>query len=255
MINREMRKPIRKKQKRGFLIALLIEFEERKIHTWKVYSHSLREYKTLRMPRKWNYMDTKQIYNLLEDVVNLIRPIISEGLKSILLACEEKKEYTTIFLDHVNKHHRWLVKGYNRVSFGKVNGVADSLESAKNLISQEKSFAAIEETIAEEHSQLVRRLDKLINSGDPDGLLLYNLKDIEAIIYLGGKKDKSAAEQLDLVIITEKFIKNQKNKNIIYRLIQISTNKGIKTKMIAEDSPAVDRFDQLGGIIAFKKSK
>jgi stalled ribosome rescue protein Dom34 len=246
---------MRKKQKRGFLVALLIGFEEKKIHVWKVYSHSLRDYKDLRMARKWKYMDTKQIYNLLEDVVNLIRPIIKEGVRSILLACEEKQDYSTIFLDHVNKHHYWLVKGYNRVSFGMINGLANSLESARDLVSQERSSEIVEETISGEYDYLVRRLDKLINSGDPDGLLLYNLKDIEAIIYLGGKKDKSAAEQLDLVIITEKFIKNQKNKNIIYRLIQISTNKGIKTKMIAEDSPAVDRFDQLGGIIAFKKSK
>ena len=248
-----MKKRMRKKQKRGFLVALLIGFEERKIHAWKVYSHSLRDYKELRMTRKWKYMDTKQIYNLLEDLVNLIRPIIKEGVRSILLACEEKQDYSTIFLDHVNKHHIWLVKGHNRVSFGMITGLANSLESARDLVSQERSSEIVEETISGEYDYLVRRLNKLINSGDPDNLLLYNLEDIEKIIYLGGKKDKSVVEKLDLVIISEKFIKNQKNKNRIYRLIQISMNKGIKTKTISEDSPLVDRFDQLGGIIAFKK--
>jgi stalled ribosome rescue protein Dom34 len=249
-----MKKRMRKKQKRGFLVALLIGFEEKKVHIWKVYSHSLRAHKDLRMFRKWKYMDTKQIYNLLEDVVNLIRPVIKEGVRSILLACEEKKDYSSIFLNHVNKHHHWLVKGYNRVSFGKIIGLANSLESAGDLVSQERASEIVEETISEEYDYLVKRLDKLINSGDPDDLLLYNLEDIEKIIYLGGKKDKSVAEKLDLVIISEKYIKNQKNKNRIHRLIQISMNKGIKTKTISKENPIVDRFDQLGGIIAFKKS-
>ncbi len=246
---------MKKKPKRGFLVALLIGFDEKEIHTWKVYSQSLRVYKTIKLTRKWKYLDDKQIYKLLEELVNLIRIVIRDGLKSILLASSQKKDYSTIFLDHINKHHQWLVrsKGYNRVSFGEVVGNANNIESAKFLISQEKSLHVIHETTSDEINLLVKQLEKIINVGDPNRLLLYSLEDIEAVIYEGGKKDKSAAEKLDFLIVTEDFI-NRHNKHRVHRLIQIANNKGIITKTISIENPAVDRFNQFGGILAFKKT-
>ena len=76
-----MKKRMKKKPKRGFLVALLIGFDEKQIHTWKVYSQSLRVYKTLKFTRKFKYLNDKQIYNLLEELVNLIRLVIRDGLK------------------------------------------------------------------------------------------------------------------------------------------------------------------------------
>ncbi len=247
---------MKKKPKRGFLVALLIGFDEKEIHTWKVYSQSLRVYKTIKLTRKWKYLDDKQIYHLLEELVNIIRLVIRDGLKSILLASSQKKDYSTIFLDHINKHHQWLIrsKGYNRVSFGEIVGNANNIESAKFLISQEKSLHVIHETTSDEINLLVKQLEKIINVGDPNRLLLYNLEDIEALIYGRGKKDKSAAEKLDFLIVTENFIKDHKSKNRIHRLIQIANNKGILTKTISIENPAVDRFNQFGGILAFKKT-
>jgi len=251
-----MKKRMKRKPKRGFIVALLIGFDEKEIHTWKVYSHSLRVYKTIKLTRKWKYLDDKQIYNLLEELVNIIRLVIRDGLKSILLASSQKKDYSTIFLDHINKHHQWLVrsKGYNRVSFGEIVGNANNIESAKFLISQEKSLHIIHETSSDEINLLVKQLEKIINVGDPNRLLLYSLEDIEALIYGGGKKDKSVAKKLDFLIVTEDFINNHKNKRRIHRLIQIANNKGIITKTISIENPAVDRFNQFGGILAFKKT-
>lgn len=246
---------MKRKTKRGFLTALLIGFDEKEIHAWKVYSHSLRFYKTIRLTRKWKYLDEKQIYHSLEELVNLIRIVIKEGVKSILLAGPLKTDYSTIFLDHINKHHQWLVrtKGYDRVSFGEIVGTANTLDSANYLISQEKSLNIISETKSDEINLLVKQLNKIINIGDPNRILLYNLEEIESLIYGRGKKDKSAAEKLDFLIVTENFINNHRSKHRIHRLIQIANNKGIITKTISIENPAVDRFDQFGGILAFKK--
>jgi len=245
---------LKKRQKRGFLTALLIGFDEKTIHFWKVYSHSLREYKTIKLPRKWKYLDDKQRYNLLEEMVNIIRPVIKEGLKSVLLVDSDKKEYSTSFLDHVNKHHKWLLTGYNCVSIGEIDGVANSLESANFLISREESKLIMDETITDELREIVRRIDKLIHTGDPEKLMLYSLEEIEAIVYEGGKKDKSAAEKLDLMIITASYIEKQVNKSRIYRLLQIARNKGIKTKIISIESQFTDRFNQFGGLLALRKA-
>ena len=247
---------MKRKPKRGFLTALLIGFDENYFHTWKVYSHSLRVYKNIRLVRKWKYLDTKQKYHVLEELVNLIRFVIQDGLKSILLASPPKTDYSAKFLEHINKHHQWLVRsrGYNQVSIGEIVGTANNLDSATYLISQEKSLDIIQETTSDEVGLLVNQLNKIINIGDPDKLLLYNLEEIESLIYGRGKKDKTAAEKLDFLIVTEGFINNNKNKNRIHRLLQIAKNKGIITKTISIENPASDRFNQFGGILAFKES-
>jgi len=247
---------LKKKTKRGFLLALLIGFDEKEIHLWKVYSNSLRFYKTIKLKRKWKYLDDKQRYHSFQELVNLIRVVVKDGVKSILLASPQKNNSSTLFLEHINKHHQWLTrsKGYNRVSFGEIVGNANSLESARFLISQEKSMNIISETTTDEINQLVKELNKIINIGDPSILLLYNLEEIETFIYGRSKKDISTTEKLDFLIVTENFIKKHSYKNRIHRLIQIANNKGIITKTISIENPAADRFDQFGGILAFKKA-
>jgi stalled ribosome rescue protein Dom34 len=244
-----IKKKMRKKQKRGNLIALLIGYDDKKVYFWKIYSHSLRAYETIILPRKWRNLDDKQMYNLLENVIDVIRTVVRDGLKSVLIASSNKKEFWKKIMDHVAKHHYWLLKGYNRVSFGEIIGNANSLESAKNLVSKEESKQIVTEVISEE----IYRLEKIINTEDLNAGLLYNLDDIESIVYEGGKKDKNAAKKLDLIIITQNYIDNQKNKNRIHRLSQIANNKGIKVKIISIEDPSVDHFDQFGGILAFKK--
>ena len=245
---------MRKKQKRGHLIALLIGFDDKKIFFWKIYSHSIRAYETIKLPRKWQNLDDKQLYNVLEEVVDIIRKVVREGLKSILIASPYENEYWNKLPDHISKHHKWLLKGYNRVSFGEIIGTANSLESAKNLVSKEESKQVVTEIISEEIYQLIERLEKIVNSRNSNNDLLYDLDDIEKIVYEGGKKDKKAAEKLDLIVITKNYINSQKNKSRIHRLTQIANNKGIKVKMISIEDVSVDRFDQFGGILAFKKS-
>jgi len=130
---------MRKRQQRGHLIAILIGFDDKKIFFWKIYSHSLREYDTIKLPRKWLNLDDKQLYNVLEEVVDLIRKVVRDGLKSILIASPYENGYGNKFTEHIAKHHKWLLKGYNRVSFGEILGTANSLESAKNLFAKEET--------------------------------------------------------------------------------------------------------------------
>ena len=242
-----------KKPKCGTFLAILMSYDDKKVYFWKIYSHSLRAYETIKLPRKWQYLDNKQLYNLFENVVDIMRKVVRDGLKSILIASSYNNKYWKQLREHISQHHKWLLKGYNRVSFGEMIGTATSLESAKNLISTEESKQVVTEIISEEIYQLAERLEKIINTGNSNIGLLYSLDEIEAIVYEGGKKDKSAAEKLDLIIFTQNYIDNQKDKVRIQRLTQIAKNKGIKMKIISIEDPSVDRFDQFGGIIAFKK--
>ena len=243
-----------KKPKCGTFLAILMSYDDKKVYFWKIYSHSLRAYETIKLPRKWQYLDNKQLYNLFENVVDIMRKVVRDGLKSILIASSYNNKYWKQLREHISQHHKWLLKGYNRVSFGEINGTANSLESAKYLVSKEESKQVVTEIISEEIYQLIERLEKIINSGDPNVGFFYHLDDIEEIVYEGGKRDKTAASKLDLIVITKNYINNQKDKNRIHRLTQIANNKGIKVKLISIEDPSVDRFDQFGGILAFKKS-
>jgi len=245
----------KKRQKRGFLVALLIGFDEQKIHFWKVYTHSVKRYTHLSLSNKWKYADFKQKYQYFEEIVNILRPIVKNGLKSILLANPLKLNYSSDFLVHINKHHRWLVSSRkdNQVSFGQIKGYARDLNEARLLIEQSNSLDILLETSSDESKLLTNLLEKTINKSDDKTSVLYGLQEIEEFIYMGGKKDKSVAEKLDYLLISDNFIADHKNKNRIYRLKQIAENKGIITRVFSKDTPAGNRINQYGGIVCFKK--
>jgi stalled ribosome rescue protein Dom34 len=54
-------------------------------------------------------------------------------------------------------------------------------------------------------------------------------------------------------MLTDKYLLNSREKNRIHRLMQIATNRKVKTKIVDAESPAGLRLTQLGGIVCFAK--
>ncbi|MBD3254894.1 MAG: hypothetical protein GF383_07360 [Candidatus Lokiarchaeota archaeon] len=246
----------KKRKKRGFLIALMVGFDEKSIHLWKVYGYTVKRYKQIKLGKKWKYADSKQKYHYFEQLVDAIRPFRKKGLKSILLVCPPKLELTDLFLKHVNKHHRWLVssRGNNQITFGGIDGYARDLEEAKYLVSKEEVSEKIFEITSEEANLIIKQLEKSMNIDKKDAIVIYGLKEIEDLIYEGGKKDDSVADKIDYLIMSKNFVNNHSNKSRVYRLKQIAENKGIMTRIISGETSAGSRINQFGGIICFKKS-
>lgn len=249
--------PRKKRQKRGYLVALLIGFDEQEIHIWRVYSHSIREYKHVKLDRKWKNMDDKQIYHFNETLVNIIRPVIKEGLKSILLAELPKKECSDKFLEHVKKHHQWLIRsrGDNKVSFGQIVGSAGNFEEATFLINKHEFIEVLTETTSDEGDKIINQLEKSINSNDENVIITYGLKEIEGLIYKGGKQNKFSGDKGNYLLISREFLENHNQKNRINRLMQIAENKGVSIKIYSEETPAGNRVIQFGGILCFIKKE
>jgi len=247
----------KKKTKRGFPVCILVSFDEQVIHIWKVFSETVRKYKTMKLPRKWKHASEKDIYHFFEDLIDLLRPLMDSGLKSVLLVEPPRSNWSTKFLEHIQKHQRWLLdsKGSTQVAFGQVSGNAHEVSGVRYLIEQEKTQKEIKRITSKEVYFLIKEFEKSINVNDPNILVVYGLNEIENLIYEGGKKDNSVAEKVDYLLLTEKFLENHENKNRVYRLIQIAENKGIITKVIFEESSAGNRIDQFGGIICFKMAK
>ena len=230
-------------------------FAAQAIHVWRIFSESVRHYKTLRLPRKWKNAGDKDIYHFCEDLLDLLRPLMDEeGLKSILLATPQKEDWGDLFLEHVHKHHRWLVgsRGHNQASFGQVVGNAWSLKGARYLLEQERTHAELKRITSEEGYHLIKALEKTINADRAGELVLYGLEEVEEVVYEGGKKDDSVGERFDYLLLTDEFLENHPNKGRVYRLKQIAKNKGMITKVVREESPAGARVEQFGGIICFK---
>ncbi len=249
-----MGKRKKKNKKRGFAVCILVGCDEQAIHIWKVFSETVRKYKTMKLPRKWKHTSEKDMYHFYEDLIDLLRFLMDSGLKSVLLAEPQGSNCTTKFLEHIQKHHRWLIdsKGSKQVVFGQIAGNANELSGVRYLIEQEKTQKIIKRITSEEAYFLIKELEKSINANNPNILVVYGLKEIENLIYEGGKKDNSIAEKVDYLLLTDEFLENHENKNRIYRLKQIAENKGIITKVIFGESPAGKRIDQFGGIICFK---
>ncbi|MFO8018312.1 MAG: hypothetical protein R6U96_06720 [Promethearchaeia archaeon] len=245
----------RRRKKRGYSVAVLVGFSQQTIHFWQVYSQRVKLHKRLELPRKWKNCNEKQEYHYHEDIINVLRPLIHEGVKSILLVDLPKKDYSSRFLDHVEKHHRWLIrsKKKNQVSFGQITGKASTSKKVRWLLEQEKTSKVMKSITLRESDLLMTQLERILNTEDEKQKVFYGLKEIEKLIYMGGKKDDSVSDKVDYLIMTDKFLNENKQKGRVYRLKQIAENKGIVTKILPEESPAGARIHEFGGILSFKK--
>ena len=164
-------------------------------------------------------------------------------------------DVTQRFLEHVQKHHTWLTRAKkdNQVTFGQITGKATNIKQVHWLIEQEETKKIMKVLRNQEGELLVAQLEKALNRTGDQESVFYGLNEIEDIIYKGGKKDNSVLEKIEYLIMTNTYLKNHKQKGRIYRLKQIAENKGIKTKIFLEESPAGFKIQQFGGILCFKK--
>ncbi|MGV9172535.1 MAG: hypothetical protein ACOC44_15330 [Promethearchaeia archaeon] len=245
----------KKRKKRGYSVAVLVGFDEQTIHFWQVYSQRIKLHKRMKLPRKWKNCDEKQEYRYHENIINVLRPLIYEGVKSILLVDLPKKNYSSHFLEHIKKHHRWLTrsKRKNQVSFGQIKGKASRAKEVRWLVEQEETSKVLRSITQKEGDLLIAQLEKTLNTEKYKQKVFYGLKELEDLIYSGGKKDTSVTEKVDYLVMTDTYLNKHKQKGRIYRLKQIAENKGIITKIIPEESPAGSRIQEFEGILAFQK--
>lgn len=247
-----------KKQKRGYQRCLMIGFEPQTIYFWFVYSERADLHKIHKIPRKYDNMDKSQHYQFCENIVEELRPILKDGMKSILLVTPPKKKYALGFLDHVKRHHQWMLnpQNPNYTSFKHLIGETSNLEQTTLLIQSLEFQEAVGQVNEEEADQIVGLLEKRLNADE--GLILHTLKEIEELIYAGGKRKKKFKPlplNPEYIILTNQYLDEHQNKNRLQQLLQIAKNRRIKTKVINSETEAGVRTTQLGGIVCFLETK
>jgi stalled ribosome rescue protein Dom34 len=236
--------------KRGYPVAILVGFEDDHAVMWQVFSHIVKLHASLELNGKRT--DERVLYNFHESVVDALRPVLNEGVRSIVVTAPMKTTYASDFLDHVRKHHVYLIQSKRSIkaNFTKLVGSADQTHKVAELVRNKEFSKLIIETTSGEADHIVNTLEKHLYSIGSDAVVLYSLREIEDIVYDRGRHIEFRTEYL---MLTDKYLANSKDKNRIHRLLQISKNRKVKTRIINAETPAGKRISQFGGVVFFTK--
>ena len=240
----------KKRLKRGYPVAILIGFDEKKAYLWQIFSERVKLYNELKLGNR-KTKNKKHIFDFHEGLIDLLRPLLKEGVKSILISNPIKTDYADLFLEHVKKHHQWLVqqKASSAASFGTLIGPASTLEEVQALLEDDKILEKINETLDKEADKIMDVLEKRLNDDVEGKYLIFSLRDIEKIIYRRWKPEDLKPEH---ILLTDRYLATSKQKNRLHKLMQIAKNKKVKVKVISEEETnAGKRVAEFGGIVCF----
>jgi stalled ribosome rescue protein Dom34 len=238
----------KKGYKRGYPVAILAGLEETHVALWKVFSKVVKPEKTLTINGTRN--NPKALYNFHESIINALRSTLKEGVRSIILASPARTNYAQDFLSHVRQHHAWLTQGPNKASFSEITGTASTPSQVAVLTRTNEFHELISQTTSEETENLLDLLEKRLNTSNRGDAVLFSLEEAEALILSRQKTRKPEAEYL---LLTDKYLSDNREKNRLHRLMQIAANRKVKTRVVNAESPAGVRLTQLGGIVCIAK--
>jgi stalled ribosome rescue protein Dom34 len=234
----------KRRYKRGYPVAILLGLEEDNAVLWKVFSNVVKPQNTLHINGIRN--NPKALYNFHESIINALRPTLKEGVRSIILAAPARTNHNQEFINHVCEHHKWLTQGPNKAALSKITGSARTPYQVAALTRTPTFHKLICETTAEETENLIEILEKSLNASDKDSLVLFSLEEAENVILNQHKPGRPKPEYL---LLTDRYLADNREKNRLHRLMQIAANKKVKTRIINAESPAGKRLAQLGGLV------
>lgn len=240
----------KRRYRRGYPVALLMGFEDSYAILWRIFSRVVKLYTKVELTGK--RADEKSLYNFHESVIGALKPVLKEGIKSIVVASPVRTTYAKEFLEHVRKHHKYLLqsKNLNHANFAELVGSANDKIKVAELVKSKEFKELIAETTSEEADQIVGSLEKHLYGNINNSVVIYSLKEIEDTIF---SRDKCKTSRTQYLLLTDKYLNESKQKNRIHRLLQIAQNKKVKTRVVDAETSAGSRISQFGGIVFFTK--
>jgi stalled ribosome rescue protein Dom34 len=238
----------KRKRARGFAVAILISLNESFAHLWQVYSKTVKLITDIRLTQAEN--DQRTLYTFHETIINTIRPILRDGVKSLIIVSPARTNYYRSFANHITKHHAWLSQGESKVFVADIQGSANTQSQVLELVYSKTFSQIISNITTKETSSLLELLEKRLAPLGKENLVLFSLGDAEALILQGSKQVAVKAEHL---IMTDSYVSHNRQKNRLNRLLQVASNYGIKVRVVNSQSPAGTRITQLGGFVCVLK--
>jgi stalled ribosome rescue protein Dom34 len=241
--------PTKTRYKRGYPMAILIGLEENCAAVWKVFSEVIKPEKTLHLEGTRN--NANALYNYHESIINALRPMLKEGVRSIILASLARTSYSQEFLDHVHAHHPWLTQGLSKAVFSNITGAASTLSQVAALARTLSFHQLISQTASEETENLIDLLERRLSISSSN-TVFFSLEEAENLILNNHRASKAKPEFL---LLTDKYLADSRQRNRLHRLMQIAANKKVNTRIVNSESSAGKRITQLGGIVCLTENQ
>jgi stalled ribosome rescue protein Dom34 len=211
---------------------MLVGLEGSQASTWNIYSESVKPGERIRGDDE---------YNFYESIVDILRPGIREGVKTILVAAPDERDYRG-FMDHIGKHQGWLLRGWslNTVTFERIPEPAMSIDQVRDLVNSDGFKGRLSEATRGDIRQVMGVLEKRLNDSEGIETLLFTLNEVEDAVY-GGERSP------EYILVTEVF--RSRNRRRADRLLQVAANKGVRTRIVRADTSAGARISQFGGLV------
>ena len=222
-------------------MAILTGLEETTAVIWKIFSNVAKHEKTIAMSESRDNL--KSLYNFHEAIMNTLRPILREGVRSIILASPPRTNYSQEFVRHVRQHHAWLNQGPSKAMLSEITGSASTQSQVAALTRTAAFHEIVDKTTLEETENLLDLLEKRLNTSDNKYAVLFSLEEAEGVIL---KHQKLGEPEPEFLLLTDTYLANTRQKNRLHRLMQIAANRNVKTRIVNTESPAGKRITQLG---------
>lgn len=234
--------------RRGYSVALLIGLEEDHAVLWQVFSNVAKLHQTVKLEGKRT--NGKALYNFHESLVDALRPTLNEGARSVIVTAPAKTAYAADFLNHVQKHHSYLTqtKSMTKAAFAELSGSADQPHNVAELVKTKQFRLLIAETTSGDAENVFDAFEKHIYASSDNRAALFALKEIEDAVY---SRETDRDSPTKYLMLTDKYLAESVDKNRIHRLLQISKNKKVRTRIVNAETPAGKRISQFGGLILF----
>jgi stalled ribosome rescue protein Dom34 len=226
------------RRRRGYPVAVLVGLGDDEAHLWDVYSESVKPGDAL--------ASKGSRYGLYEAVVDQLRPRVKEGVRTIVVASDERAQYNS-FLAHVEKHHAWLTRGreMNKVTFTYLQGRAGTAAEVRAAAASAGLRSIIRSASEESLDSVMEALEKRLNTGEGIDSLMLSIRELEEGIY--------GEEPPEYIIMTEGFART--HRKTAQKLTQVAANRKVKTVTLPHDSRHAHRLEQLGGIVGMAKTR
>ena len=235
-----------KNYKRGYPVAVLVGIEQDHAALWQIFSQVAKHQQTITL--NGDRKDQKAIYGFHETIINALRPVLKEGVRSVIVASPPRTSYAQGFLSHIKVHHAWLLQGTNKASFSQITGSASAPSEVAGITKTSNFKQLIQENAAEETENLLEILEKRLSK--TDNLVLFSLQEAENLIL---NPQTAGKPQPEYLLLTDDYLAGSRQKNRVNRLMQIAARNGVKTRVIDTESNAGARLKQLGGIVCLAK--
>jgi stalled ribosome rescue protein Dom34 len=204
-----------------------------------VFSQAVKSHTTIQAPREGK----RELYNFHEAVVDALRPILKEGVGSVVIAAPARTSYVKGFLDHVAKHQPWMTKGSGSATFTSIVGSATTHEEVSTLVRTGEVQRAIGTSAAGEADRIKSLLESRLAQDDASPIL-FSLYEIEGAIF--GQRARGRPEPEHL-ILTDRFLAAHRRR--AQRLMDASRSRGVRAHVVDVKTAAGQRVEQLGGMV------